>query len=112
LKDERLIVMKEGHCLGDQVTGFCERREVKSVISFRSAQLETVQALVSAGLGLSLIPAMATRSDRKDLPMYRPLQSPRPERKIAAVWPKQRPPSRAADEFLKLVSAQFGRSGR
>jgi LysR family hydrogen peroxide-inducible transcriptional activator len=110
LEGERLIVMKEGHCLGDQVLGFCDRRDVKPKISFRSAQLETIQALVSSGLGISLIPAMAARSEREDLPEYRSLQSPRPERKIVAVWPKQRPPGRAANEFLKMVSSRFGRS--
>jgi LysR family hydrogen peroxide-inducible transcriptional activator len=110
LEGERLIVMKEGHCLGDQVLGFCDRRNVKSKISFRSAQLETIQALVSSGLGISLIPAMATRNKREDLPEYRSLQSPRPERRIVAVWPKQRSPGRAANEFLKMVSARFCRS--
>ncbi|MEK7781373.1 MAG: LysR substrate-binding domain-containing protein, partial [Verrucomicrobiota bacterium] len=105
LDGERLIVMKEGHCLGDQVLGFCDRRELKPNISFRSAQLETIQALVCSGLGLSLIPAMAARSEREDLPEYRSLQSPRPERKIVAFWPKQRPLGRAANEFLKLIAA-------
>ena len=106
LAGERLIVMKEGHCLGDQVLRFCDRRDVRPQISFRSAQLETIQALVRAGLGLSLIPAMAAQSDRSDLPEYRSLQSPKPERRIVAVWPKQRPPGRGANEFLKLVAAQ------
>ncbi len=110
LERERLIVMKEGHCLGDQVLGFCDRRHVTPRISFRSAQLETVQALVNAGWGISLIPAMAAQSDREDLPEYRSLQPPKPERKIVAVWPKQRPPGRAANEFLKIVSARFGKS--
>jgi LysR family hydrogen peroxide-inducible transcriptional activator len=110
LEGERLIVMKEGHCLGDQVLGFCDRRDVKPKISFRSAQLETIQALVSSGLGISLIPVMAARSEREDLPEYRSLQSPRPERKIVAVWPKQRPPGRAANEFLKMILARFGKS--
>ena len=112
LEGERLIVMKEGHCLGDQVLGFCERRDVKPKISFRSAQLETVQALVASGLGISLIPAMAARSVREHVPEYRSLQSPRPERKIVVVWPKQRPPGRAANEFLKVISTRFGKSKR
>ena len=110
LKGERLIVMKEGHCLGDQVLGFCDRRDVKPKISFRSTQLETIQALVSSGFSISLIPAMAARDGCKDLPEYRSLRSPKPQRKIVAVWPKQRPPGRAANEFLKLVAARFGRS--
>ena len=110
LAGESLIVMKEGHCLGDQVLDFCDRRDVKPKISFRSAQLETVQALVAAGLGISLIPVMAMRSERGDLPEYRSLQSPKPQRKIVAAWPKQRPPGRAANEFLKMVAARFVRS--
>ena len=107
LEGERLIVMKEGHCLGDQVLGFCDRGDVKPKISFRSAQLETIQAMVASGLGISLLPAMATRGTREGMPEYRLLQSPRPQRKIVAVWPKQRPPGRAASEFLKVVTAQF-----
>jgi LysR family hydrogen peroxide-inducible transcriptional activator len=105
LESEPLLVMKEGHCLGDQVLGFCDRRDVTPQISFRSSQLETIQALVSSGLGLSLIPAMAAGRKREGAPVYRSLPSPRPERKIVTVWPKQRPPGRAAREFLKLVSA-------
>jgi LysR family transcriptional regulator, hydrogen peroxide-inducible genes activator len=111
LAGERLIVMKEGHCLGDQVTGFCERRDVTPRISFRSAQLETIQALVASGLGISLIPAMAAQKQGKDLPEYRPLQSPKPLRKIVAAWSKQRPPGRAAHEFVQMVSARFGSRG-
>jgi LysR family hydrogen peroxide-inducible transcriptional activator len=110
LKGERLMVMKEGHCLGDQVLGFCDRGDVKPKISFRSSQLDTIQALVSSGLGISLIPAMAVRRKHGDSPEYRSLQSPRPERKIVALWPKQRPPGRAAKEFLKMVLARFGKS--
>lgn len=105
LKDERLIVMKAEHCLGDQVLGFCERRDVKAKISFRSAQLETVQELVYAGLGISLIPAMATRRKRQAMPKYCSLAAPKPQRKIILAWPKQRPPGRAAEEFINAISS-------
>ena len=106
IEKEPFIVMKEGHCLGDQVLSFCERRDLKPTINFRSAQLETIQALVCSGVGISLVPAMAARSERKDLPEYRSLPTPRPERKIVAVWPKQRPLGRAANEFLRQISAR------
>jgi LysR family hydrogen peroxide-inducible transcriptional activator len=110
LEGERLIVMKEGHCLGDQVLGFCDRRDVKPQIGFRSSQIETIQALVAGGLGISLIPSMAARDQRQDRPQYRSLQDPKPKRKIVAVWPKQHPPRRAAGEFLKMISARFPKS--
>ena len=77
----------------------------RRTITFRSAQLETVQSLVCAGVGLSLIPAMAMSSGRGRNPEYRSLQAPRPERKIVALWPKQRPLGRAAEELLNVVAA-------
>jgi LysR family hydrogen peroxide-inducible transcriptional activator len=114
LEKERFIVMKEGHCLGDQLLSFCERRALKPNISFRSAQLETIQALVCSGIGVSLIPAMAARSRREDKPEYRSLPKPRPERTIIAMWPRRRPLGRAATEFLRacLNSRRMARSRR
>ena len=109
LEGERLIVMQEGHCLGDQVRRFCDRRDLHPQISFRSPQLETIQALVCAGLGISLIPAMARQTRREDLPAYRSLQPPRPERQIIVAWPKQRPPGRGAIELIKLISTRFAK---
>jgi len=110
LERERLIVMKEGHCLGQQVLNFCDRRDLRPNISFRSAQLETIQSLICAGMGLSLIPAMAAESARGGRLEYRSLQSPKPERKIVAAWPKQRPLGRAATAFLKLAASRSGKS--
>jgi len=107
LKGERLIVMQEGHCLGDQVLGFCDRHGLHHHISFRSAQLETIQSLVRAGLGISLVPAMAAQLDRSHAPEYRSLLSPKPSRQIVVLWPKQRPPGRAAGEFLKTLPKSF-----
>lgn len=103
LEREPLIVMKEGHCLGDQVARFCDRAGIRAAISFRSAQLETIQSLVRAGLGISLVPAMAATAHTGRSLVYQPLQGSRPTRNIAAIWPKQRPLSRAAAEFLKCI---------
>lgn len=104
LDQERLIVMREGHCLGEQVLGFCDRRSLRPQISFRSAQIETVQALVRGGLGVSLIPAMAAGQGRATGLVYRSL-SPVPRRVINAIWPRQRPLSRTAQEFVKALEA-------
>jgi LysR family hydrogen peroxide-inducible transcriptional activator len=101
LDGQRLIVLKAGHCLGDQVLNYCERRDVQPSVSFRSAQLETIQSLVRSGVGLSLIPKMATRSGAKL--KYRAFVSPRPQRQIVALWPTQRPLGRAAREFVALI---------
>jgi len=111
LENQPFILMKEGHCLGDQVLRFCERRDLRPAITFRSAQLETVQALISAGLGLSLIPAMAAAHKRGGQSEYRSLALPKPSRRIVAAWLKPRPPGRAAEAFLRMVET-WGKATR
>lgn len=108
LESVSFIFMKEGHCLGEQALRFCSGRNFHPRISSRSAQLETVQSLVQAGLGVSLIPAMAKKSGTERLPVYRSLQNPAPRRTIAAFWSSRRPLSRAGSEFLK----ELKRAGR
>ncbi len=103
LEQANLILMKEGHCLGDQILSFCNRRDLRPKISFRTAQIETIQSLIAAGMGVSLIPAMAASSNKKSPLLYRSLSLERPKRSIVAAWPKQRPPGRAAMQFITML---------
>lgn len=102
LSQADFVLMKEGHCLGDQVLRFCEKNDFQPKVRSRSAQIETILALVEAGQGVSLIPAMARRRTSKDI-IYRSLEAPPPERAVVAVWRKRRPPNRAAEEFLNQL---------
>ncbi len=101
LESEHFILMKEGHCLGDQVLNFCTRRDFHPSVLCRSAQIETIRALVQAGMGISLIPAMACQAARPPQPRYRSLTPPLPRRAVVAVWLRDRPPGRAAGAFLQ-----------
>lgn len=101
LEGQPFIVMKEGHCLGDQILSFCTRRDFQPNVSCQSAQIETMQSLVEAGLGISLVPSMACSPLHHRTIVYRSLDNPKPTRAIVAVWPSQRPLHRAAKEFLQ-----------
>ena len=103
LEGERFILMKEGHCLGDQVLGFCTSKDFHPQVSCRSAQVETIQALVRAGLGVSIVPPMATTPTAGPRPQYRSLAAPRPERTVVAAWFGHRPPGRAGAELLRCL---------
>jgi LysR family hydrogen peroxide-inducible transcriptional activator len=105
LENERFILMREGHCLGDQVLAFCSRRDFRPQVTCRSVQIETIQALVHAGLGISLVPQMAVTKAKPSGITYRSLIDPRPIRSIVAAWPRQRPLSLAAKEFLVKLRA-------
>jgi LysR family hydrogen peroxide-inducible transcriptional activator len=56
-------------------------------------------------MGISLVPAMATRRGHAETPVYRSVSGKKPGRTVVAAWPKQRPPGRAASEFLNILRA-------
>ena len=101
LEPEKFIFMAETHCLGTQTLQFCYAKGFTPQISCRSAQMETVQALVAAGLGISMVPAMARQSPARV--SYRSLGRPKPARTIALVWNKRRHLSRAACELRDYI---------
>jgi LysR family hydrogen peroxide-inducible transcriptional activator len=105
LADEPFILMKEGHCLAGQSLQFCQAKGFSPRVSFRSAQIDTVQAFVAAGLGVSLVPAMARRQEKDaNAPVvYRSLANARPTRNIGLIHHRQRALSRAAQAFIKFL---------
>jgi LysR family hydrogen peroxide-inducible transcriptional activator len=107
LEREPFIVMQEGHCLGGQALQFCQSRGFAPRVSFRSAQIETIHAFVAAGLGVSLVPAMALRGDGHDGVVYRPLKE-KPTRQIAVIHHGTRTLSRAAKAFVDFLRNSDG----
>ncbi len=109
VEDERFILLQEGHCLGDQALRFCDRHQCHPTVSFRTAQLETIQSLVAAGAGISLMPRMACHHDRLHQPAYVPIADPCPQRTIAVLWRKEHHLNRAAAALLEVLrSATHG----
>ena len=82
------ITLDPAHCLGSQVAGFCASREVSPSVVCRSAQLATVLELVGAGVGVSIVPAMAAARHNTPRCAYVPLAEQPLEREIVAVWPR------------------------
>jgi LysR family hydrogen peroxide-inducible transcriptional activator len=113
LYSERFILMKEGHCLGDQVLVFCHRHDFRPRIVMRSSQVGTILSLVKSRLGISLVPRMAKDTKEKSI-IYRSLQAPRPTRTIVVFWRGKRTQNKAVQEFLKhlrLAAKAFLKGG-
>ncbi len=60
LGDDALLVLAEGHCLGDQVLAACGRPGRRD--AWRATSLTTLLELVAAGHGVTLLPALASTS--------------------------------------------------
>jgi LysR family transcriptional regulator, hydrogen peroxide-inducible genes activator len=59
LRDERLLLLKEGHCLRDDVLMSCGRAKAGLSAVFETDQLASIFQLVRSGFGLTVVPAMA-----------------------------------------------------
>jgi LysR family hydrogen peroxide-inducible transcriptional activator len=80
----------------------CRKAGFEPRIACESGELETVRALVAAGLGLAVVPQLAAGNLPKTIQAIT-IREPRMQRQIAAVWQKGSVLSPAAQALLKLI---------
>ena len=68
LEREQVLYLADGHCLRDQALAICGGTANGQGGDFRAASLETLRQLVAAGLGFTLLPALAIPERGQDLP--------------------------------------------
>lgn len=61
LRDEPFLLLKEGHCFRDNLITACRESRTRPSVAFESGQFSTILAMVSAGAGVSAVPAMAVQ---------------------------------------------------
>jgi LysR family hydrogen peroxide-inducible transcriptional activator len=101
LTGETLLLLEDGHCLRDQALDVCNRIDVKENEDYRATSLETLRQMVAAGLGVTLLPELATRGpfgSGQGLTV-KSFAKPVPTRTIGAVWRK----SSSRIEAIKAV---------
>ncbi len=103
IREERFLLLTEMHCLGEQVLSYCRAHECQPHIACRSAQIATMQALIEQGLGVTLLPEMATRRQTNKSIVYRRLAGHCPSRTVTVIWRKHRYHSIAAARFLDVL---------
>lgn len=100
LSTERVLVLEEGHCFGDQVAEVC-RRARGAELDVRGTSLSTLSQMVVGGAGVTLLPALALPvENRRGTLHVRPFAARVPGRTLALVWRK----GVAAHEALKAIA--------
>lgn len=61
LNREPFLLLKEGHCFRDSLIDACHKSRMTPSVVFESGQFATILAMVSAGMGVSAVPAMAVQ---------------------------------------------------
>ncbi|WP_339218683.1 LysR family transcriptional regulator [Paenibacillus sp. FSL H8-0332] len=102
LKDEPFIVLKEGQGFRKMTVELCREAGFEPRIVFESNNMETVQSLVAAGMGVTLVPHFIARAARSEfVPVYLPLAEPVPSRTLVIAYRRGRYLSRAAEAFIE-----------
>jgi LysR family transcriptional regulator, hydrogen peroxide-inducible genes activator len=100
LSKMRLLLLEEGHCFRDQALSFCNRHSALPRELLDGSSLSTLVQMVSAGIGVTLIPEMAvaveTRSASVSVTRF---ENPKPSRTIGMIWRKTSP---LASQLLQI----------
>lgn len=100
LKSGDLILLEDGHCLRDQALAGIDMEAPRGEDVFAATSLHTLVQMVSSGLGVSFLPAMAVRAglaDDKGV-VTRHFAAEAPRREIVVAW--RSGSSRAAEARL------------
>ncbi|MCB1276616.1 LysR family transcriptional regulator [Prosthecobacter sp.] len=84
----------------------CRKAGFEPRVACESGELETVRALVAAGMGLAVVPQLAAGNLPKTIRAI-PVREPRMQRQIAAVWQKGAPLSPAAQALLDVIMTKL-----
>ena len=100
----RLMLLEEGHCFRDQALSFCKMTQAKPRNLMEGSSLSTLVQMVSAGMGVTLIPDMALglETQSADVSVAR-FSRERPSRTIGMVWRKTSPLSEQLMQIGAIV---------
>jgi LysR family hydrogen peroxide-inducible transcriptional activator len=104
-----LLLLAEGHCLAKQAMEVChlrERAQSGEQADLRAASLDTLLQLVGAGMGATLLPALALRSAGAGV-VTRQLEVPDAYRRVSLVWRRSFPRVAAVEALAEVILANL-----
>lgn len=106
LRDDPFLLLKEGHCFRENALQACRQSKVNPNVVFESGQFATILAMVSAGMGVSVIPKMAIAETKGC--SFVPIGDKRNRRRVGVVRLKYRYPTRAQTALLAHLEKVIG----
>lgn len=104
LEGESVLLLEDGHCLRTQALSLCERAGAKNT-DLRATSLATLVQMVSAGAGVTLLPAIAVDvENRRGQLAIRPLSGRKHGRELCLAWRKTAPLGPALRSLASTMS--------
>ncbi|ABF40357.1 transcriptional regulator, LysR family [Candidatus Koribacter versatilis Ellin345] len=110
LNREPFLLLKEGHCFRDSVIAACNQAAMSPSVVFESGQFATILAMVSAGMGVSAVPAMAVQPHPGC--KFIPISGKHSSRKVGIVTSRHHFQGRAQRLLLKQMRDACGKSAK
>jgi LysR family transcriptional regulator, hydrogen peroxide-inducible genes activator len=106
LRNERVILLEEGHCLRDQVTQVCQLA-FSEPSEIQATSMATLAQMVAAGLGVTLLPECAEKVEAgpgRGI-VTRKFSGQSPSRTIGLVWRKSSPFADAFNGLARILKS-------
>jgi len=112
LSEEPFVALKKGQGFRTISVDLCEAAGFDPRIVFESSNMETIQSLVAAGMGIAFVPHMLTRAKGSEFaPVYLDLIS-KPSRTLVVASRKGRYLSKAAEAFIHTLKETLRHYGQ
>lgn len=98
LRAEPFVLLRDSHCFHDIAVSACQRAHVSPHVVFESGQFSSLLGMVSAGVGVSIVPAMAV--DAAPDRVFARISDQKAMRTIVAVVLRRRSLNRVQKAFL------------
>lgn len=103
LQEESFIALKRGQGFRNITFDLCRENGFEPKIAFESSNIETVQSLVAAGMGIAFVPEMTARTKWSHyVPVYIPIDE-KPSRTVVIGYRNDRYLSKAALAFIATM---------
>jgi LysR family hydrogen peroxide-inducible transcriptional activator len=103
LEKEAFIALKKGQGFRKLTLDLCQKAGIIPNIVFESSNMETVQSLVAAGMGIAFVPYLISKRSFSELsPVHLTLEG-RPARTLVIAYRKGRYISKAAEAFVSTM---------
>lgn len=104
LRDDSFVLFPKGYILRDLISEGCLQRGFQPNVSFEGKDLDAIKGLVSAGLGVTLIPEVTIVDCLPRATVKIPITEPSLKRSVGSIIPKERdllPTEKLFHQFMK-----------
>ncbi|MET0216364.1 MAG: LysR substrate-binding domain-containing protein [Burkholderiales bacterium] len=111
LAGQNVLLLEEGHCMRDQALAICGSTASEEREELKATSLETLRQMVAAGIGCTLLPALAALpgvgSVNGNLVHIRPFAPPAPTRVIGMAWRYRYPREKTVKRLAEVILASL-----